>query len=568
LQKFSYTKNVIVKGLTVGINWIKFKMKYQINETGEDTELISNPVKIFVYDIGFIDKVPSHPFDDLKDSDNFFLRQHDDEGYADYKELYIYYYILPEGLPISDVKITIREEDEEAENKFVKQIDGEKKTEDNYKTGNELNVKWADVRDAAGNFRENRFYTVQLEVDVNVDVNGVVKTFKTPLGDADTTTPGYQCQEKCLVIHDLVFKHRPVVHMGSGETVAPKGPVYPFSENIVGIYKLEKYCYYEIIESTGEEIEAVPYGIPAWEEPPTNYSNGGFPAAELMPKRQEFSYRYPVLKDSINNDDPDEVKEHYIDVNNNNHGCANGDVTLFHRGHIRHIPKSNDSDGGDYCFIQFWMYETASYAPYGIPIFGNSYWHDCDWEMVQLCIKLTGTKKSEWFLPHAATASQHYYGQTLAWRINKNGPEELAQQYVGTEDNGNRVKIYIAQNSHATYFRDGLFVTETQSCGTQIQYDNATYHIVKDRIDKADNGELVKVDEYTLIPFNYKGKCGIADWPGLWGSNGAMAQAIRGPFLRAAQTSTGNLNLNNKPVDFHNSCRKLIGGKPQTETRL
>jgi hypothetical protein len=541
-----YTKNVTVKGLTVGINWIKFKMKYQINETGEDTELISNPVKIFVYKIEFIDEIPDYSLDSNKDSDNFFLRQHDETtGTADYNDLDIYYYILPEGLPINDVKITIREEDEEAENKFVKQMDGEKKTDGNYKTGNELNVKWSDVRDATGKFRANRFYTVQLEVDVN----GVDETFKTPLGDADSTAKGYQCKEKCLVIHDLVFKHRPVVSMGYGETVAPDGPVYPFSAAIIGNYKLWKH---------GTLVNTV-----AWSAPPTNYSSGGFPTAPALPGRQAFTYQYPVLKASIDNDTAGASK-HYIDIDNNNRSCAGGEATLMHRGHVE-----KGQSHGDYCFIQFWMYETASYSPYNIPGHSNAFHHEGDWEMVQLCVKLTGNKKSNWFLPHAATASQHYYGQTLAWRIDQSGTG-FSQSFVDTDDNGNRVNIYIAENSHATYFRPGEIKTDQEKCGTQIQYTlPLNGFFVDDYVDKITS--VSRTVDFQLVPLNHKTKRGIGDWPGFWGQGARVlpgSGAPNGPFLRTAEITTGYLNLNSKPVDFHNSCRKLIGGTPQPETGL
>jgi hypothetical protein len=544
-----YTKNVTVEGLKVGINWIKFNMKYQINETGEGTELITIPVKIFVYDIGFIDNIPDYSLDANKDSDNFFLRQHDETtGTADYKDLDIYYYILPEGLPVSDVKITIREEEEEAENKFVKQIDGEK-TDGNYKTGDELNVKWPDVRDAAGDFRENRFYTVQLEVDVN----GVDETFKTPLGDANTAAKGYQCQEKCLVIHDLVFKHRPVVHTSVGETVAPKGPIYPFSGGLQSNYQLWKRG------RTG-------YGGVAWTTPLPNYSVlGSFPTIPFA-DRVRYGHYYDVLDASITNDHAGS-SDHYIDINMQL--STYGNVSLFHRGH----PSGTLASRNSYCFIQFWMFSTQSYSPYRRPTWGNdveaSFHHEGDWEMVQICVKLSGTTKSEWFLPHAATASQHYYGQTLAWRIDNNGPEIIPQKYVSTYDNGNRVLAYIAINGHATYFRMGEFdaaVTNNDSCcGTQIQYDPVYAYF-----DKF-NATLNKITEPALIPLNKQSERDIADWPGYWGQSGwePGTQGPNGPFKRAAKAKGGGyLNLNSEPMRFHDECRKLIGGTPQPETGL
>jgi hypothetical protein len=258
--------------------------------------------------------------------------------------------------------------------------------------------------------------------------------------------------------------------------------------------------------------------------------------------------------------------DHFIDINDNNRNCDKGERTLLHRGHI-----SKDHSGGNYCFIQFWMYETSSHSPYNKWFFNNNaYHHEGDWEMVQICVKLTGTKKSEWFRPHAATASQHYYGQTLSWRINQNGPEILAQTHVGTEDNGNRVKIYIAENSHATQFRKGEIdaaIREAPSyCGTQIQYDPATYFY------DCVTDTMKDYDDMQLIPLNYKDGKGIGDWPGSWGGEGGIlpgSEGPAGPFRRHARDMHGNIfNLNNNPVQFHNSCRKLINGTPQIETEL
>jgi hypothetical protein len=286
-----------------------------------------------------------------------------------------------------------------------------------------------------------------------------------------------------------------------------------------------------------------------------------------MPLRQAFTYNYPVLRDSIENDSYYSI-DHFIDIVNNNRNCASNEATLFHRGHI-----SNGHKNGDYCFIQFWMYETASYAPYGIPIFGNSFWHEGDWEMVQICVKLTGTKKSDWFRPHAATASQHYYGQTLAWRINQSGPETQTQEYVGTEDNGNRVKIYIAENSHATYFRKGeinaAIYGNKSKCETQVQYEPIAT-ILPDSFDKI-SAPLLSSRVYHLIPLNYKADKGIGDWPGIWGDSGGILPGTGGtssPFFRKANTLTDTLNLDSESVLFHNNCRKIISGTLQPETEL
>jgi hypothetical protein len=551
----SYSKDVTIKGLKAGINWIKFKMKYRFGSTGEGTEIISGPVKVIVYDIGFIDKIPDYSLDSNKDSDNFFLRQHDTAGTADYTNLDIYYYISPPELSVSSVKLKVRGEEDEGTvgadgvSSSLKEIDGAKNTDNTYKTGDELNVKWSDVRDTAGSFRDNRFYTVQLEVKIN----NVTDTFKTPLGDADTTTPGYQCKDKCLVIHDLVYKHRPVVNVGSGEIVATNGPIYPFSGGLENKYQLWKRGI------TG-------YGGVAWTTPLPNYSVlGSFPAITLA-NRILYGHHYDVLDASITNDYAGS-SDHYIDVNAQL--STTGDTSLFHRGHL----SGNLTSGNSYCFIQYWMFSTQSYSCYRRPTLGSdvnaSFHHEGDWEMVQICIKLTGTKKSEWFRPHAATASQHYYGQTLAWRLDKSGPSGLSQNYVVTYDNGNRIFVYVAINGHATYFRigelDAAIVNADSRCGTQIQYNPVNTYFDKTTVTAK------SITDFDLIPLNYQTKRDIADWPGYWGRSGWQpgTQGPKGPFGRSANAKgSGNLNINTEPMRFHNECRKIISGVPQAETEL
>lgn len=494
--------------------------------------------KFTCVEIGFVDSIPDYSLDTNTDSDNFFLRQHSPAGVADYLNLDIYYSIKPDAVKVEDVKIKIYEEDMGAP--VGTPITGKKGTDGKFLTGAGMDVKWADVRDGTGMFRDVKFYTVQLEVKLE----GCTDPLKTPTGDADTSAawPGVQCKESCLMIHDLVFKHQPVVHMGDGETVAPDGPVYPFSSAIVGNYILQ------------ERAPGYIYGwnyFDAWPTPPNNFSTGGFLVAPAMPRRGDYAYRYHVLSESITNDSAG-APNHLIDIDNTNRGCAGADPTLLHRGHV-----SRGHSGGNYCFIQYWMYETSSHKPYGV---GNSFQHEGDWEMVQICIKMNGAKKRDWIIPHAATASQHYYGQTLAWRINRNGPEILDQEYVGTEDDGNRVRIFIAENAHATYFREGDIATWYATCGTDIQYIDTARRWVVDKIQ----APLSPIVNYEIIPLNYKSQRGIGDWPGLWGED----DAPRGPFLREANTATGTLNLQNNPGQFHNLCRKIIGGVPQPETEL
>ena len=400
----TFSGNFHVEGVAPIIGTVDLHAAPTAGNSGKDS------AKFTCVEIGFVDEFPDYSRDSNTDSDNFFLRQHSAEGTADYLNLDIYYYVKPEGVKLDDVKIKIYEEDMGT---LVTSIDGVK-ANGNYKSGNGLHVLWDDVRLPTGAFRNIGFYTVQLEAKVT----GRNEIFKTPTGDADTSAdwPGFQCKEHCLVIHDLAYKHRPEIHMGSGETNAPNGPVYPFSDAIRGLYSLWKHGY-------------LADGV-AWASPPANYNAVGFPAFPVA-DRMDYSKQYPVLKASIDNDAAG-AQNHYINMGGDR-GCAGGAPTLLHRGHV-----STGHSGGNYCFIQYWMYETASYTPYNTPIYGHTFWHEGDWEMLQICIKLnhvipnTTLKKRSWFFPYAATASQHYYGQTLAWRIDNCAKtnEILAQEYV------------------------------------------------------------------------------------------------------------------------------------------
>jgi hypothetical protein len=463
----------------------------------------------------------------------------------------IFYRIIPAGIDVSDVKINVYEENTGTKVTFGSEnyIIGDTDASGDFKTGDNLKVKWKDVRDASGNFRDVGFYRLELEVYVNGSTTPICKT---PIDDADASMPGWQCPQKGLGIHDLAYKHRPLVYVGGNETVAENGPVYPFSAAIKDNLRLLEDIF--------------PFDGPAWSEPPEDYATFGefdTPAASF----KEFTYRYPVLNASRVNDAA-HSHNHYIDVDDANRGCSLGAPTLFHRGH------PSPSGAANFVFVQYWMYESASHSPYHLtlPFFNNTFTHEADWEMIQTCLRLTDasdpSNKAKWFVPHAATASQHYYGQTLAWRFDHNGPAIINQRYALTVEDGARIVVYIAENAHASYFRSGTFeVTVTDGCGTQVQY-SPTYSLYYDDI----SAPLNSVD-CDLIPLNYKEDGtvdlkGIGDWNGRWGEP-APTGIIRGPFYRAANIQGGgNFILHHNPVQFHNRCRKQIGGADDPETSL
>ena len=502
--------------------------------------------------IAFIDRQPDYALGDDEDtstisdndSDNYFLRQHDaSTGVADYENLDVYYSILPAGVPITDVKIHIYKENTNERIQFddgKDYLEGEKDG-NSFKTGNNLHVTWPDVRDASGNFRNVGFYRLELEVAVA----GLPQPKKTPINDGNPSLPGWQCPQRGLAIHDIVYKHRPVVFMGANETVAPNGPVYPFSSGIIGNYRLR-------------ESQTLLDG-PAWDLPLPNYSNfGDFP--NRPDNFDDIDVKYPVLQASINND-PANVANHYIDVLDSNRGSAAGIPFLCHRGH----PTAHTN----YVFVQYWMYETSSHAPYNTTgVKNNTFTHEADWEIVQICVQLQDpsdlNSKSKWFSPYATTASQHFYGQTLAWRRDKDGPGIIDQRYAQTAENGNRIEVFIAENAHATYFRGGTFDADIfDGLGTQVQY-NTVIDFFFDQI-----GAPSTQVNYSLLPLNFKNQAGIYDWPGKWGGKEIGIPFVNGPFLSTRNIEGGGtLQVANNPVQFHNLCRKLINGSQDSETEL
>ena len=516
----------------------------------------------------FIDDEPGYSLDSDTDSDNYFLRQQDQAtGQADYKNLDIVYRIKPAGVSVSDVKINVYQEDTSTKVMFGSEdhLDGAKDASGDFKTGDNLKVKWEDVRDASGNFRDAGFYRLELEVYVD---GATTPICKTPINDAEASVPGWQCPQQGLAVHDLIWKHRPSVYVGSNEIVAPNGPCYPFDDDVIGSGSTTAPNY-RLRKDGGE----------AWAVAP-NYSEwGDFP--DPAPNFMDESYKYPVLSAS---DSHSATSEHAIGMFGQGESTALGitnDEPIIQGAQLpaclgyHGIPHPDDTN--NHVFIHWWMYETASYAPYGAP---GAFVHDADWEMVQLCLELRHPqkpdRKAKWLEPWAATASQHYYGQTLGWRRKKEGsgtadPRTQENQRYVLHVNGSageRFRIYIAENAHATYFQSGdIDAAITAETGTQCQYDNAP----ELSYDACENPGAPQA--YSLIPLVDKNGAGIYDWQGIWNTHHDAGYEIRGPAHRQAHPS---ITIAEEPVVFHNRCRKHVdasgdfdeNGQDDAETEL
>jgi hypothetical protein len=440
--------------------------------------------------------------------------------------------------------------------------------------------------------------------------------------------------------------------------VAPNGPVYPFSPDI-----LEKYRLYK---------ETVFGGGPAWEEPLPNYytewpedRTGVHPDAipSVFPLSTSIhDSSYEVLEKSRSKGE-EEAKRHYIDLRNPLFKVTPSAMEKFEeawqKGELRDIVWealknlvfdifTDDADfriaiwekmreiddtiapglfeeeealiwqytGTDiyrdcedgmpyllhwgrpydgtekthpnYVFIQYWQYTSSSHAPYkaGLEVMDNEFNHEGEWEMVQIALRLrdpeTPENKARWLLPYAATAAQHRYGQTLAWRLDKDGEQEMVdrgktdlvqeQRYVLTTENGNRVKIYIAENSHATYFRTGRIDANilNQKAGIQDQYKQ-----VSEYYDEISEEERIR--QYELLALDDFTGTGIYGWPGYWGFDVRWGGNIHGPKFSEVEDLNGNKIIKaDDPAGFHNSCRKLVDGNrnfdltgmPDPDTKL
>ena len=554
LSETNQTVTLYVEGVRASSGLADERIRVEVDPDGDGPTGYMNEdaVRATVVKIGWDDAIPDYSLDDdedsASDSDNYFLRQGDDAA------LHMYWDILPASLEPSSVAINIYEEN--AGSPIILDAeDGVPQT-----AGTNKHVEW-DAR-SDGQYRETGYYRVELVVQV-----GSFEC-KTPIDDADMEHPGWQCPQKGLGIHDLVWKHRPVVHMGDAEEVAPNGPCYPFDDGVIG-HGSQDAPNYRLREQGSE----------AWSTEP-NYSEWGeFPlaAADLG----DESYRYPVLQASAAHSP---TTDHAIDMLGQDEGFWTGNEPIIQQAvpprlGYRGIPEPAGTN--NHLFIHWWMYETASYAPYGAP---GSFVHDADWEMLQLCIELrrpgNPDSKAHWLKPWAATASQHYYGQTLAWRRDKQGAtggtlgglDKVNHRYVLHADaSGDRFNIYVAENAHATYFQSGeIDVDVTAETGTQCQYDNDP-----ESAYDACQTPLVALHQYPLIALIGKGGAGIYDWEGKWGTHHDVpGYFIKGPALREADP---NIVIANDPVTFHNRCRKHVDASgdfdpsgdddPETELR-
>lgn len=461
--------------------------------------------------IKLIDEILDASAEDNEDSDNYFLRENND-----HQDLAIFYSISADADSIEQVCINIYQGDSDS-GEPIASISGERAAaNEQFKTGDNLKVHWTAPIDL--NEDHPGYYRVQLVVTTT---GGSVLT--TPVSDADGNPDnGWQSPPDGLVIHDLVWKHRPVVHIGENEVVGP--PQHPFNDELIAWMR-----HKNSVDKTDPDND-----ISALPEP--SYNDFASMAAA------GFDYENFLARSNA-------TSNPYIDIHDQHRRAMTAQSVLFH-----HIAPENN-----YVFLQYWMYMPSSHGLYNsLGIESNDFTHEGDWEMCQFTIRLKDLNdpdnKTLWLDPFAATASQHFYGQTLLWNKEQNGPETLDQDYVAHDNNGQRVKIYIAENAHAVYFRAGEISGALRGgAGTQIQYDSTS--IFSDRIS---NPRRITP---TLLPLS---PSWLYRWKGIWGqtnvSSFASFKGSESPEFR--YNDIGSLNSSEKifiatePAKFHNLNRK------------
>ena len=255
-----------------------------------------------------------------------------------------------------------------------------------------------------------------------------------------------------------------------------------------------------------------------------------------------------------------------------------------------------------YVFVQYWFFYGTSYSPALESLFGAQvYVHEGDWEMVQFAVRLKRSDdmtttdidestKPYWLAPFAATASQHFYGQTLKWEEASGDHPPTSQNQDYLEKSGAfQPVVYVGRKSHATYFRAGSFTAVGGSpSNPQFQYGSPDIFGF-DSVDGATtfpiaNSDLRWLKEQSLVN-QWAGRWGrtikplpIAlfpstdnafppDEPGLdldpdsptflFGTNSPPSPAFRGP-LNAGEGSF--LLIENDPKGFHNAFLKATQG--------
>jgi hypothetical protein len=146
--------------------------------------------------IGFDDDLPDGPQEKNRDSDNFFLREA-----GDHEQLAVWFHISAMGRRVRSARLDILPPDGDAPLLSLQDILAAGEVDD----AGSYCVRWR----APIATRPQPFYRVQLRVAFE----GMAEEMVTPVHDADPDAAGWQCPQQGLAVHDLAWKHRPIVHV-------------------------------------------------------------------------------------------------------------------------------------------------------------------------------------------------------------------------------------------------------------------------------------------------------------------------------------------------------------------
>jgi len=497
------------------------------------------PQVVVMPEIQFVDQSPTYSLDAAaeQDSANFFLRENDD-----FLNLEIFYTLKPDILPVEDVEIRIYQGNTVALAEPA--IPGQLKAGGGgFETFGQLGVVWPDAREG-GYFVEAGYFPIQLKVTYP----GGAGAIETPINDADLNIPGWQCPDDGLVVNDLVWKHRPRLFADSQE---------------VGFPTLTD----EFIDASGEVVYDY-YGT-AYSPIPTGSESSG----KFFDLFEDFG-RSAV---NLQTGPPAQVEQFETDPFSE---------TVFFSS-SREGTTTDTSPTADVLFLQYWMFESYSSAPFnstkawwGIPDLIVNEWpvphHEGDVEYVQLAVRLVDPQDTEdrslWMLPLAVTASQHHYGQTLPWDPSDGDPPITAFSQTRVEHTGNeRFNAYVALGAHATYLAADPYIKTAQGITEDRLGNERVYEPIVDVVSEVyDRTCLPAAGTYECSPggtqeIEYELKALISsglfwDYLGRWGfvtplGDTGGTSGPPGPTIRTGSASDGSpVSLLDEPCLLHNGA--------------
>jgi formylglycine-generating enzyme required for sulfatase activity len=472
----------------------------------------------------FVDSIPDYSLDVNTDSDNFFLREYDVNGdREDHENLDIYYEILPEGTPLSNVEIVVYKGDSST---VETTLSGATNVNGTFKTGENLHITWTPsillAEDHPG------FYRLQLNVYLEGRAEPVVQT---SIADADPSTPGWQCPQDALAVHDLMWKHRPIIHVHPADIGRPSN-TYRFLLNATTTNHLSQPGTF-----TKEWV------------------NEGLVTNSMFSTMNREGAFLDLFDDNIAT--IGDIKTFSDDQLQNVFATEPGAETVYHTA----VSPAEQGGAVNFSFLQFWMFYNFSRRPFASWPTEPNVQHEGDLEHCQIAVRLKdegdSSNKVKWVIPFGATASQHYYAQTLRWDLNDGSAAANAHSQAHVEHGNNRLVVYVALGAHATYLAADDDITVDEYLGSQRIYEEPGTLDFRDRTQNSEPLGYVLIHAVEDQIFSgFRGRWGFYD-PEATGPLSQFEQGVPGLPRRAAKISADQeLNLKRFPIELHNRAVK------------